>query len=234
MNQTQNVAMISGASRGIGLAIARALLRRGCRLSLGVREPRSVPADLALSGDVRVCRYEARDRPAARAFVDETVAWSGRLDILVNNAGIAPFVGLEDGTDAALDDLFEVNVKAPFRLIQAALPHLKASGKGRVVNVASLSGKRVMGLNAGYQMSKHAMVALTHAVRRLGWDDGIRATALCPGYVDTDLTAHVTDLAHDAMTSPEDLAELVATVVHLPNTAAIAELLVNCRYEHTL
>jgi len=144
------------------------------------------------------------------------------------------FVGLEDGTDAALDDLFEVNVKAPFRLIQAALPHLKASGKGRVVNVASLSGKRLMGLNAGYQMSKHAMVALTHAVRRLGWDDGIRATALCPGYVDTDLTAHVTDLAREAMTSPEDLAKLVATVVHLPNTAAIAELLVNCRYEHML
>ena|SRR5829696_2919925 len=86
MNQTQNVAMISGASRGIGLAIARALLGRGCRLSLGVREPRSVPADLVRSDDVLVCRYEARDRHAGRAFVDETVAWSGRLDVLVNNA----------------------------------------------------------------------------------------------------------------------------------------------------
>ena len=125
-------------------------------------------------------------------------------------------------------------MKAPFRVIQAALPHLKASGRGRVVNVASLSGKRVMGLNAGYQMSKHAVVALTHAVRRLGWEHGIRATALCPGFVDTDLTSQVTDVEHEHMTSVDDLAELVATIVHLPNTAAIAELLVNCRYEHML
>lgn len=234
MNETKRVAMISGASRGIGLAVARALLERGCRLSLGVRQAQSVPADLTQSGDVLVCRYEARDRQAARSWVAETIAWSGRLDILVNNAGIAPFVGVEEGTDEELDDLFEVNVKAPFRVIQAALPHLKASGRGRVVNVASLSGKRVMGLNAGYQMSKYAVVALTHAVRRLGWEHGIRATALCPGYVDTDLTAKVTDVAREQMTSTEDLAELVATIVQLPNTAAIAELLVNCRYEHML
>lgn len=234
MNETKKVAMISGANRGIGLAVARALLERGCRLSLGVRQPQSVHADISRCEDVLLCRYEARDRQAARSWVAETVGWSGRIDVLVNNAGIAPFVGLEDGTDAALDDLFEVNVKAPFRVIQAALPHLKASGRGRVVNVASLSGKRVMGLNAGYQMSKHAVVALTHAVRRLGWEHGIRATALCPGFVDTDLTSQVTDVEHEHMTSVDDLAELVATIVHLPNTAAIAELLVNCRYEHML
>ena len=103
-----------------------------------------------------------------------------------------------------------------------------------MVHVASLSGKRVMGLNAGYQMLKHAVVALTHAVRRLGWEHGIRATALCPGFVDTDLTSQVTDVEHEHMTSVDHLAQLVATIVHLPNTAAIAELLVNCRYEHML
>jgi NAD(P)-dependent dehydrogenase (short-subunit alcohol dehydrogenase family) len=91
-----------------------------------------------------------------------------------------------------------------------------------------------MGLNAGYQMSKHAVVALTHAVRRAGWEHGIRATAVCPGFVETDMTAHVTDLPREEMTDPADIARLVATVVALPNNAAVAELLVNCRYEHML
>jgi NADP-dependent 3-hydroxy acid dehydrogenase YdfG len=226
--------MISGANRGIGLAIARELRQAGLALSLGIRRPGDFADPLMAESDVLAHPYEGRDRAAAQTWVEATMARFGRIDVLVNNAGISRFVGLEDGDEDDLDDLFSVNVTAPFRLIRAALPHLKASGRGRVINVASLSGKRVMGLNAGYQMSKHAVVALTHAVRRIGWGHGIRATALCPGFVDTDLTAHVTDVAHEDMTSPRDLAKLVATVVALPNSAAIAELLVNCRYEHML
>jgi NAD(P)-dependent dehydrogenase (short-subunit alcohol dehydrogenase family) len=80
-------------------------------------------------------------------------------------------------------------------------------------------------------MSKFAVVALTHAVRRLGWDKGVRATALCPSFVRTDMTAGATPIAAELMSDPADLAELVATVIALPNTAAIAELLVNCRLE---
>jgi NADP-dependent 3-hydroxy acid dehydrogenase YdfG len=225
--------MISGASRGIGLAIARELKQAGLALSLGIRTPGDF-SDPLVDGDVLVYPYDARDRNGAAPWVRATVARFGRIDVLVNNAGIARHVGLEDGSEDDLDAMFDVNVKAPFRVIRAALPHLKASGSGRVINVASLSGKRVMGLNAGYQMSKHAVVALTHAVRRVGWEHGIRATALCPGYVNTDLVAHVTDVPHEQMTDPADLAKLVATVVALPNTAAVAELLVNCRYEHML
>lgn len=226
--------MISGASRGIGLAIARELKQAGFALSLGIRRPGDFADPLAADGEVLIHPYDARDRGAASPWVEATVARFGRIDVLVNNAGISSFVGLEDGSDDDLDDLLAVNVAAPFRVIRAALPHLKTAGSGRVINVASLSGKRVMGLNAGYQMSKHSVVALTHAVRRIGWEYGIRATALCPGWVDTDLTAHVTDVPRDEMTDPADLAKLVATVVALPNTAAVAELLVNCRYEHML
>jgi len=226
--------MISGASRGIGLAIARELQQSGFALSLGIRRPADFTDKLPADDEVLIHPYDAHDRNAAASWVNATVARFGHIDVLVNNAGISRFVGLEDGNEDDLDDLFAVNVTAPFRVIRAALPHLKASGTGRVVNVASLSGKRVMGLNAGYQMSKHAVVALTHAVRRIGWEHGIRATALCPGFVDTDLTARITDPPHDQMTDPADLAKLVAAVVALPNTAAVAELLVNCRYEHML
>lgn len=235
MSDGGRVAMISGATRGIGAEIADALRRDGHRLSLGVRDVAAARARFGAEGDDLVfVPYEAADPQAATRWVEATLARFGRIDVLVNNAGIASFVGLEDGDPDELDRLYAIDVKAPFLLIRAALPALKASGSGRVVNVASLSGKRVMGLNAGYQMMKHAMVALTHAVRRLGWEHGIRATALCPGFVATDLTAHVTDLPAEAMTDPKDLARLVATVVGLPNTAAVAELLVNCRYEHML
>ena len=226
--------MISGANRGIGLAIARELQQAGLALSLGIRRPADFADPLAADGEVLLHPYDAHDRGAARPWVDATIARFGHIDVLVNNAGISHFVGLEEGSEDDLDDMLAVNVAAPFRVIRAALPHLKAAGNGRVINVASLSGKRVMGLNAGYQMSKHAVVALTHAVRRVGWEHGIRATALCPGFVDTDLTAHVTDVPRDQMTDPADLAKPVATVIALPNTAAVAELLVNYRYEHML
>ena len=77
-------------------------------------------------------------------------------------------------------------------MTRQALPHLEASGSGRIVNVASLSGKRVKNDNVAYNMSKFAVVALTHAVRRLGWEKGVRATALCPSFVRTDMTADAT------------------------------------------
>ena len=102
------------------------------------------------------------------------------------------------------------------------------------MNVASLSGKRVRNDNIAYNMTKHAILALTHGTRRIGWDDGVRATALCPSFVATDLTADVTKVSPAEMIDPVDLAELAATAIALPNTAAMAEMLVNCRLEDTL
>lgn len=230
----QKIAMISGASRGIGLAIAREFQAAGYLLSLGVRDPEGVRARQA--GEfpgARYFAYDAADREADARWVGQTVEAFGRIDVLVNAAGICPNVTLDEGTDDELDLIMEVNVKAPFRMIRAALPHLSAAGEGRVVNLASLSGKRVLGLNAGYQMSKHALIALTHAVRRLGWDRGIRATAVCPGFVATDMAAAITEMKAEDMTAPEDLARLIVAVVQLPNTASVGELTVNCRFEST-
>ncbi len=89
-------------------------------------------------------------------------------------------------------------------------------------------------LNAGYQMSKFAVVALSHAVRRTGWDEGLRATAICPGFVNTDLAAGIADIASEAMTQPDDIARLIANTIEMPNSASVAEILVNCRYEDLL
>ena len=229
---TQRVAMVSGANRGIGLAIARELARRGFALSLGVRTPAKLAADLAR--DALVHRYDAAEPGAGDEWVAATLARFGRLDVVVNNAGIAKQVTIEKGTDAQLDELLEINVKAPFRVLRAALPHLRKAGSGRVINLASLSGKRVLGLNAGYQMSKHAVIALTHAARRAGWDDGVRACAVCPSFVRTDMGSGNPGVDDSLITDPEDLARLVGTVVELPNSASVAELIVNWRWEHSV
>jgi NADP-dependent 3-hydroxy acid dehydrogenase YdfG len=228
----ERVVMVSGANRGIGAAIARRLAAAGYRLSLGVRNDKTlaVPA----SARCLVARYEARQRVSAKAWVDATLERFGRIDALVNNAGIARDSTIEDESEDTLDEMWLVNVKAPLRVIRAALPHLKKSGVGRVVNIASLSGKRVKNANNGYAMTKFALMALTHSVRRLGWEHGIRATAICPSFVATDMTADVEEVDRAQMIPPEEIAELVACVLSLPNNAAIAELLVNMRHEEML
>lgn len=225
------VAMVSGASRGIGRAVVERLLARGFLVSAGVRSVGSLAAHERLL----VCRYDAEDAAAPGQWVAATVARFGRVDALVNAAGIStPRTALADDDESGLDAMWRVNVKGPLRMIRAAMPALRASGTGRVINVASLSGKRVANVNFGYAMSKFALIALTQAVRREGWDDGIRATSLCPGFVATDMTAYVADVPRAKMTDPGDLAVLAEMLLLLPNTATIGELLVNWRLEAQL
>lgn len=228
--------MISGASRGIGRAIAETLHAKGYTISAGARDVAALETALTpLAGNRLLCsRYEAADRDSHAAWLSATLEKFGRLDALINNAGTSNTFSIEEGEEADLDALWTINVKGPLFLIRACLPHLKTAGSGRIVNVASLSGKRVRNDNIAYSMTKHAMMALTHGTRRIGWRDGVRATALCPSFVATDLTAGVTKVTRKEMIEAADLAELAATAIALPNTAAMAEMLVNCRLEDTL
>jgi NAD(P)-dependent dehydrogenase (short-subunit alcohol dehydrogenase family) len=229
LNPQGRVVMVSGASRGIGAAIVRRLLAEGFLVSAGARS--SVPMAHA---NLHVVAYEATDAASAPAWVAATVERFGRIDALVNAAGINPPWRFLDEDETEADRQFLVNAKAPLRVVRAAWPHLVAAGHGRVVNIASLSGKRVGASdNTGYQMSKFALVGATHAIRKAGWPHGIRATALCPGFVRTDMTAGA---AHprEAMTDPDDVAAMVAQLLCLPDNAVVAELLVNCRLEDSL
>ena len=228
------VIMISGANRGVGLALARCLHGKGYGLSLGGRDLEALDGAVADIAGERVLTHihDAYDAASNSAWVEATVARFGRIDGLVNNAGISLHPPLEDADEDAYDAMWVVNVKGPLRMTRLALPHLRKSGSGRIVNVASLAGKRVTSAYAGYSMSKFALVALSHATRHAGWDDGVRVTALCPGWVNTDMAVFdgATTPAAE-MIQPDDLAELVATVIALPNTASIPELPINCLHE---
>jgi NAD(P)-dependent dehydrogenase (short-subunit alcohol dehydrogenase family) len=233
------VVAISGAGRGLGAAIARRLHREGFALACGVRDPAGAAARLGLPETPRVTwhRYEAQRSGAAASWIAEAVAAHGRLDALVNNAGILKRVTFEDGSEEELDELWAVNVKGPFRAIKAALPHLRASGHGRLVNIASTDGKRIRdgSVSLGYAMTKHALVAMTHAARFAGYEAGLRATALCPGAIDTELIANLPGVTPAAgRLKPETVAEIVSLLLRLPEQASVAELAVNTRLESTL
>jgi NAD(P)-dependent dehydrogenase (short-subunit alcohol dehydrogenase family) len=229
------VAMISGAGRGLGAAIAERLLADGWSVSLGMRDPAKAPADLKTGAQdgVLCCRFDSADAATAQSWVDQTVAHFGRIDALINNAGILRMVDFEQGSEEDLDDLWSVNVKAPFRLIRAALPHLRQTGQGRVVNIASTDAKRFRGgTSVGYAMTKHALLAMTQAVRFAGWEDGVRATAMCPGAIDTDLIGNAPAATPKAdRLQPETVAGMVAFVLSLPNQASVPELISNTRLE---
>lgn len=221
------VAMISGAGRGIGRAVAEKLHAEGYGLSLGLRDP-AVLADWAKGRDnVLLHPYEARDRAVAAQWVAATVSRFGRLDAVVANAGIVERFPFDQPDEDALDAMWDVNVKAPYRLIVAALPHLKKSGAGRIVTVVSLAGLRFGGGSPGYSMAKHATMALTQIARQFAWKDGVRATAICPGSTNTDFIAANRPNAPEKLTQPEDLTEIVARVIALPNNASVAYIPVN-------
>jgi NADP-dependent 3-hydroxy acid dehydrogenase YdfG len=223
------IVMVSGASRGIGRAVVERLLASGFRVSAGLRDP----SRLAEGERLMTHRYDAEDAKSPISWVNATVARWGGIDAIVNTAGINPKVRVSDEGENELDEMWRVNVKGPLRLVRATLPHLAVCGHGRVINLGSLSGKRV-GSNVGYAMTKFAVVALTHGIRREGRAAGIRATVICPGYVATDMTLNDDEIPRHEMSQPDDIARLAETALMLPNNASISEMLVHCQFEPML
>ena len=222
------VALVSGASRGIGAAIAERLHNEGWALSLGMRQP-VIPGWADQGQRVQSVEFDACDTTSEARWMSAASERFSRLDAVIASAGLMIPGSIIDVTDEELDAMWQVNAKSPRRLIAAAWPHLQHSGYGRVIIVGSLSGKRVAASgSSAYAMTKHAAVALAHATRKTGWDHGIRATALCPGLVATDMARQITDRPASQMTTPGDVAHLASLALNLPNQASMAELSVNC------
>ena len=220
------------------MAITRRLSEDGFRLSLGVRNvdaAREAFPGLEADGGL-IHRFEAGEADTAKAWVDATAEHFGQIDVLINNAGILRQVFFDEGDEDLLDELWTVNVKAPFRLIRHALPHLSETGGGRIINVGSTDAKRYRaGVSVGYAMSKHALMAMSHAAKAAGWEHGVRVTALCPGAVDTPMIQSIPGVTPvDERIQPTDLAEIVAFLLGLPNNASVPELVVNTRLESGL
>lgn len=184
------VAIVTGAARGLGRAAAERLVERGASVAVNVRDrtrAESVaapfgPTGLAVPGDIT-------EPGVPEAIVAATLERFGRIDILVNNAALARSTRFEQLDADEWRQAFEVNVTAPFRLMKAALPAMKAQGYGRVINVSSTAGRMVSTLGgAHYTASKTALLGLTRAAAKELGRFGITVNAVCPGMIDTELT----------------------------------------------
>ena len=217
------VALVTGASRGIGAAVARALDAAGVHLALASRSG----DDLGIAGAV-ARPADVRDPVALRAIADEAALRFGHLDILVVNAGVGAYGPILDLDDDHLEEMIDVNVKGAIYAVRAALPHLMKSDTGELVTIASEAGRRGLPNEAVYCASKFAQVGLTRALDHELREHGIRCTNVCPGGVATDFAmgrGRTPDMpALAGMMTPEDVAETVMFVLTRSRTYRILEV----------
>jgi 3-oxoacyl-[acyl-carrier protein] reductase len=222
-NLTGRVALITGASRGIGSAIAHALADEGVSLGLASRSG----DDLGMAGVVAM-PTDVRNPGDLEAIVGATVERFGGLDILVINAGVGAYGPFLDLPTDQIEEMIDVNVKGAIDSARAALPYLVKSDAADLVMIASEAGRRGLPLEAVYCASKFAQVGLTAALDHELREQGVRATNICPGGVATDFAmgrGRTPDMpALAGMMQPEDVAEAVRFVVTRPRTHRILEV----------
>lgn len=215
--------LITGGSSGIGLAIARMLRDEGYELTLASRTAAKVEAAAAELGAHAVAADVSREQDCLR-LVEEHAERFGRLDVLVNSAGVGVAGTVETLPLKRFDLQVGVNLRGLFAVTQAAIPMLKAS-RGWIVNLASIAGTVPTPGLSTYAATKAAVISLTHSLNRELEDDGVRAAAICPAFVDTPM-ARWSGLAADAMIRPEDCAEAVRMLLRLSPSARVAEIVI--------
>lgn len=215
-------ALVTGAARGIGLAIAARLAGRGANVALLDVDAAALEKAARLAGqDTLPIQADVSQPDDVQRAIETAVERFGGLDILVNNAGICPLTGLADISAGEWDLVLAVNLKGAFLCCQAALPHLRRSGRqGRIVNVASVAGQ-MGGVAVGvhYAASKAGLIGLSKSLARLLAADGVTVNCVAPGTTETDLTTSwskdvrariKTQIPLGRFIQPKDVAELVA------------------------
>jgi len=233
--------LISGASRGIGKAIALKLLKEGHSLSLGVRKSEDLintPLDPKLnnSDSFLVHTYDASDKKSSKKWVNKTVETFKNIDTIIHCAGIFKRTNLlfNDNEMKDIESLWKVNVMGPWILTKHAWNYLSQSNSARIIVLVSMSGKRSKGNLASYSMSKFALMSLCQTMRNEGWEKGIRVTAICPGWVNTDMSNEINQFPKKDMTQPHDIANICSNLLDLPNSSIPFEIALNCQLETTI
>lgn len=222
------VALITGASRGIGKAIARTLGQMGAMLSLCARDPQrlqSARGELEADG-VKVLAVPADvSRPDdITSLVQTTERSLGPVEILVNNAGIGDFAPIQEATEANWDATLNTNLKAVFLLSKAVAPGMISRRSGHIINIASLAGKNAFAGGGVYCASKWGLLGLTQCAAEDLRPYGVRVSAICPGSVASDFSPH-SGKDPGKMLQPEDVAHAVEMILTQAPQSFISEVL---------
>ncbi|MEU3412623.1 3-oxoacyl-ACP reductase FabG [Streptomyces sp. NPDC006658] len=197
MAQDKRVALVTGATSGIGLAVARLLAEQGHRVFLGARNAENVAEtvkELQSAGlEADGATLDVRSDAGVQAFVQAAVDRFGTVDVLVNNAGRSGGGVTADITDELWHDVIDTNLNSVFRLTREVLNTggLRHKSWGRIINIASTAGKQGVVLGAPYSASKHGVVGFTKALGNELAPTGITVNAVCPGYVETPMAQRV-------------------------------------------
>ena len=223
------VAIVTGASRGIGRAISTALAEEAATVVLAARSIQELQKTAGqvtkAGGHAKTVHVELTKEQSIRNLIQVTGEKLGRLDILVNNAGVTHSAQLENTSTEDWQRCFSINALAPFILCREALPLLKKSESAHIVNIASVVGIKGYPHQSAYTASKHALRGMTMSLAEELKGSNIRVHLLCPGGVDTDMVDNVRpDIAKDELIKPEEIAELVLYLVTHKGNAVVDEL----------
>ncbi len=231
MKLNNQVALITGAGRGIGRSIALTLAKHGANVALAARseeELRAVKEEITALGQEAI--YDVIDvslEADVKKLLEKTVQHFGRLDIVVNNAGLGIYGPLLETSVETWDKIMAVNARGPFLVCREAIPHLKKQKRSFIINISSVVGVKGYENQTAYTASKHALLGLSKALAKEVQKDGIRVHALCPGGVDTQMVALARpDLDPSVLMQPEEIAEIVLFLVTRSGNAVIDEVLV--------
>ncbi len=223
------VAIVTGASRGVGRAICIAFAKEGATIVLAARSPEKLEETAKevreAGGKAEIVITDLTREEAIKNLMKVANEKFSRLDILVNNAGVTVSAELEHTTTADWDRLFAVNARAPFILCRESLPLLKKAPRAYIINIVSVVGVKCYALQSAYTASKHALRGMTKSLAEELRDSNVRVHSICPGGIDTDMIGQIRpDIKKEDLMRPEEIAELVVYLVTHKGNAVIDEL----------
>lgn len=236
-NLSKSVALVTGASSGIGEAATRALAAAGASVVVSARRKTKLDALVGELGEnAFAIEGDVSNENEATAMVEQTVDRFGRIDTLINSAGIIDSGGLESLAMENWRRVIEINLFGTMYACKAALPHMKAQQSGDIINISSTAGRRAAGLMGAYSTSKFGLTGFTEGLRQEMGEYGVRVSIIEPGATETEVAGGITDpqmraameahVSAEGAMQPSDIADAIMLIIGLPRRANVSQILI--------